>query len=98
MQRIVFAHKYRSLLCKFALVLVGIVCCSGCSRSEKYDRGHSPKNRDEIKSALGCYEADIGTYPSTTDGLEALVSKPSAVPAPKWHGPYIPDDSGLKDP
>ena len=98
MRHIVFIYKNGNLLCKCALVLIGIVCCFGCSRSENYDRPQSLKNVDEIKSALGRYEVDIGTYPSTTDGLEALVSRPSAVPAAKWYGPYIPDDSGLKDP
>jgi general secretion pathway protein G len=49
---------------------------------------------EEFMSALDTYYVDVGRYPSTEEGLEALRVKPSA--AVKWDGPYlkkdIPDD------
>lgn len=36
-----------------------------------------------IQSALDLYKLDNGTYPSTDQGLEALVSKPSVAPIPR---------------
>lgn len=43
-----------------------------------------------ISVALDLYELDNGTYPSTEQGLTALVQKPSGSPAaPNWNGPYL---------
>lgn len=39
-----------------------------------------------IQNALDLYKLDNGFYPSTEQGLQALVEKPSASPTPKhWH-------------
>ncbi|MCK4917120.1 MAG: type II secretion system major pseudopilin GspG [Candidatus Omnitrophica bacterium] len=40
-----------------------------------------------IASALDLYELDNGRYPSTSQGLEALLTKPSGTM--NWNGPYI---------
>ncbi len=40
-----------------------------------------------IATALKLYELDNGSFPTTTDGLNALLSKPSA--ASNWNGPYL---------
>lgn len=43
-----------------------------------------------ISVALDLYELDNGRYPSTDQGLEALLSKPSSSPVPSnWNGPYL---------
>ena len=43
-----------------------------------------------IGNALDLYEMDNGFYPSTAQGLEALMSKPSSAPAPQnWRQPYL---------
>jgi general secretion pathway protein G len=44
-----------------------------------------------IESALAIYERDNGTFPSTEQGLKALVEEPSTEPTPKnWHeGGYL---------
>ena len=40
----------------------------------------------QIESALNMYRLDNGVYPSTDQGLEALVSPPSGFPeAPRWN-------------
>lgn len=40
--------------------------------------------------SLDLYELDNGIYPSTAQGLNALLSKPSGSPSPvNWNGPYI---------
>ena len=46
-----------------------------------------------ISSALKMYRLDNRTYPSTSQGLEALVEKPSgSPPAENWHSEgYLPD-------
>ena len=43
-----------------------------------------------ISSALDIYEIDNGRYPSTAQGLSALVKEPTTEPlAIKWKGPYL---------
>lgn len=40
--------------------------------------------------ALHTYRIDVGQYPSTQEGLNALVSAPTdAAGATKWRGPYL---------
>jgi general secretion pathway protein G len=40
-----------------------------------------------IENALDHYKLDTGSYPTTEQGLEALISPPAGVT--KWNGPYI---------
>jgi general secretion pathway protein G len=40
-----------------------------------------------IATALKLYELDNGDFPTTSEGLKALLSKPSS--APNWNGPYL---------
>lgn len=50
-----------------------------------------------IQTALNLYKLDNFSYPSSEQGLEALVAKPSGQPdAPNWKGPYL--DRVPKDP
>ncbi len=43
-----------------------------------------------LSTALKLYELDNGNFPSTSQGLQALLSKPSSSPTPQnWNGPYI---------
>ena len=45
---------------------------------------------DVIAAALHYYNLDNGMYPTTKQGLEALVKKPTLPPIPsKWRGPYL---------
>jgi general secretion pathway protein G len=43
-----------------------------------------------IPTALKLYELDNGRYPSSEQGLNALIAKPSQPPVPEsWNGPYV---------
>lgn len=43
-----------------------------------------------LSTALDLYELDNGQYPTSEQGLKALLEKPSSSPAPaNWHGPYL---------
>ena len=52
--------------------------------------------RDSMKTPLVRYRIDLGDYPTTAEGLQALVAAPSSAGA-KWRGPYI-DAGGGKVP
>lgn len=49
-----------------------------------------------IGAALELYRLDVGRYPSSDEGLKALVTAPSS--APGWNGPYLQRPSALVDP
>lgn len=43
-----------------------------------------------ISMALKLYELDNGNYPTSAQGLKALLVKPASSPAPiNWNGPYL---------
>jgi general secretion pathway protein G len=42
---------------------------------------------ESFHRALASYRLDVGAFPSTEEGLSALMVKPSS--APKWNGPYL---------
>ena len=54
-----------------------------------------------IATALDMYELDSGAYPTTEQGLAALISKPTMAPSPSnWKGPYLrkrPKDPWVND-
>ncbi|MEJ2042060.1 MAG: type II secretion system major pseudopilin GspG [Reinekea sp.] len=52
-----------------------------------------------MQQSLEMYRLDNSHYPSTDQGLDALLSKPSGSPEPKnWRGPYLKKKSTPKDP
>jgi general secretion pathway protein G len=42
---------------------------------------------EELASALDMYRLDVGRYPSTDEGLSALIEAPGS--AKIWNGPYL---------
>jgi general secretion pathway protein G len=51
---------------------------------------------EDLGATLDLYRLEVGHYPSTTEGLEALVSDPGN--APNWNGPYLKKGQVPKDP
>ena len=49
-----------------------------------------------INTALELYYMENGTYPSSDEGLRALVEAPAD--APRWSGPYLKQTQALTDP
>jgi general secretion pathway protein G len=49
-----------------------------------------------ISAGLDLFKIDIGRYPTTEEGLDALMKPPPSVD--NWNGPYIKKATGLKDP
>ena len=46
--------------------------------------------KGNLSVALKLYEVDNGRYPTTEQGLNALLVKPAAPPVPRnWKGPYL---------
>jgi len=53
--------------------------------------------QDSIKVPLATYRMNMGTYPSTADGLQALIAAPGNN-TENWHGPYLSDGKLPLDP
>jgi general secretion pathway protein G len=51
---------------------------------------------ERLGSVLDIYRLDTGSYPSSEEGLQSLVSKPAD--ARNWNGPYIKGDQVPLDP
>lgn len=51
---------------------------------------------ESIAVALDMYRLEVGRYPNTAEGLEALVTNPGN--APNWNGPYLKRAEVPKDP
>ena len=49
-----------------------------------------------LAGILDIYRLDIGSYPSTDQGLAALNTSPAG--AIGWNGPYVNDERGIVDP
>ena len=78
-------------------ILAAVVIPSLAGRSEE---ARIVAAKQEIIGALGLaldiYEQDTGSYPTTKQGLEALVSAPGGVQ--NWRGVYLKAGSVPKDP
>jgi len=49
-----------------------------------------------LETALDLYALDTGQYPSSSDGLEALMQRPGGVTS--WNGPYLKGNTVPNDP
>lgn len=49
--------------------------------------------RDSLKTALERYRMDLGSFPTTAEGLAVLMSAPSTA-AGNWRGPYAETPGG----
>jgi general secretion pathway protein G len=76
-----------------ALAIVGLLAGLAISNSDKIF-GQSQEAvarvfvRDSLKTSLVRYRIDLGDYPSTNEGLAALLTAPAGK-AERWRGPYI---------
>ncbi len=51
---------------------------------------------ERLGSVLDLYKLDVGSYPTTEQGLGALVERPTGVSI--WNGPYLKGDKIQSDP
>ncbi len=57
------------------------------SQIGKSEQGAARMQLDALAKGLDSYRVDTGHYPTTEQGLSALVSRPPD--EPKWAGPYL---------
>lgn len=57
------------------------------SQVGKSEQAIAKSQIEAFSRALGTYRLDVGAFPTTEEGLAALVVKPEG--AAKWNGPYL---------
>jgi general secretion pathway protein G len=82
------------------LVIIGVILAMvGPRVFNSLGRASSERAKvqiEQIGGALELYKLDTGRYPSSQEGLGALIAAPSG--AANWNGPYLKDAKNLKDP
>ena len=69
-------------------LLVGLVAPNFMGKAEQSRSDIAKVQIDNLHVALQSYRLDVGRYPTTEQGLAALMQAPAEV-AEYWHGPYL---------
>jgi general secretion pathway protein G len=95
--RAVQCRRRRGFTLMEVLLVLVILAVLGSLAALSYDAIRRRANINAAKSQVGLfktpiqmYQMAVGSYPTTSQGLEALRKTPSDLPNPaKWDGPYL---------
>lgn len=78
-------------------LLLAVVVPRLVGRTERARVAATKMSIENTSTALRGFELDLGHFPTTEEGLEALVTRPASLtPEDKWEGPYLtetPEDA-----
>jgi general secretion pathway protein G len=77
-------------------LLIGLVAPAALRQLGSAKEKITHQTIERLASVLDIYKLDVGTYPTTEEGLQALVTRPSGVTS--WSGPYLKGDAVPEDP
>ena len=77
-------------------LLIGLVAPAVLRQLGSAKEKIAAQSIERLGSVLDLYKLDIGTYPTSEQGLQSLVSKPPGVN--RWNGPYLKGDKVPEDP
>jgi general secretion pathway protein G len=77
-------------------VVLGVVGSNYLGKSEQAKAKAAKIEIEQIAQSLDLFKLELGRYPTTQEGLQALVAAPSGMP--NWAGPYWKKSSVPKDP
>ena len=77
-------------------VVLGIVGGNFIGKGEKAKADAAKIEIGQVGQTLDLYKLEIGRYPTTQEGLQALIAAPTGVT--NWNGPYWKKSSVPKDP
>ena len=77
-------------------LLVGLVAPAALHQLGSAQEKIAHQSIERLSSVLDMYKLDIGTYPTSEQGLQALVTRPPGVV--RWNGPYIQGTKVPEDP
>lgn len=77
-------------------ILAGIFAPRFLGQAESAKRKAAKLEIDQIGQSLDLYKLETGKYPTSQEGLAALITAPSG--ATNWNGPYLKKTTVPKDP
>jgi general secretion pathway protein G len=77
-------------------VVMGIVGGNFIQRGEKAKRDAAKIEIGQIGQTLDLFKLEVGRYPTSQEGLQALIAQPTGVN--NWNGPYWKKSTVPKDP
>jgi general secretion pathway protein G len=77
-------------------LLIGLVAPAALRQLESSKEKIAHQSIERIAGVLDIYKLDVGTYPTTEQGLQALIDRPSGVA--RWNGPYLKGVNAPEDP
>ncbi len=71
-------------------VLAALIVPRLAGRSQEARVAAAQEEISRLTTCLDMYETDIGKYPTSDEGLDALINPPAGLTDPnKWKGPYL---------
>jgi general secretion pathway protein G len=77
-------------------LLIGLVAPAALRQLSGARNSIAKQSVERISSVLDLYKLDVGSYPSSDQGLAVLVQKPGG--SDNWNGPYLKGDAVPLDP
>jgi general secretion pathway protein G len=77
-------------------LLIGLVAPAALRQLGSAKEKIAHQSIERLAGVLDIYKLDVGVYPSTEQGLQALITKPSGVS--HWNGPYLKGEKVPEDP
>ncbi len=77
-------------------LLIGLVAPAALRQLGSAKEKIAHQSIERLASVLDIYKLDVGTYPTSEQGLEALIEHPTGVD--HWSGPYLKGDKVPEDP
>ncbi|MBV9687077.1 MAG: type II secretion system major pseudopilin GspG [Alphaproteobacteria bacterium] len=77
-------------------LLIGLVAPAALRQLGSAKEKIAHQSIERLAGVLDIYKLDVGTYPSTDQGLQALITRPSGVA--HWNGPYLKGEKLPEDP
>jgi general secretion pathway protein G len=71
-------------------ILAAIVVPRLAGKTQRARMGAAKMTIQSVATSLESFELDLGRYPTTEEGIEALIVRPSGLATEdEWHGPYL---------
>jgi general secretion pathway protein G len=77
-------------------LLIGLVAPAALRQLGSAKEKIAHQSIERLAGVLDIYKLDVGTYPTTDQGLQALITQPSGVT--HWNGPYLKGEMVPEDP
>jgi general secretion pathway protein G len=97
-QRRQFGFTLLELLVVLAILglLIGLVAPAALRQLGSAKEKIAHQSIERLAGVLDIYKLDVGSYPTTEQGLQALITRPSG--SVHWSGPYLKGEKLPEDP